>query len=47
MTRRIVRALRDRITAPAWAVHFHADGVGGNAAPCFDEKCGRPPLSIG
>ena len=45
MTRRIVSALRARITAPAWAVHFHADGENGNS-PCFDERCQRPPLSI-
>lgn len=46
MTRRIVRALRARLTAPAYAVHFHADAANGNS-PCFDERCERPPLSIG
>jgi hypothetical protein len=45
MTRRIIRTLRDRITAPAWAVHFHADGDNGHRA-CFDERCERPPLSF-
>lgn len=44
MTRRILRTLRFRMTAPAWAVHFHADGESGNRA-CFDERCGRAPLS--
>jgi hypothetical protein len=44
MTRRIKQALRRRIAAPAWAVHFHADASGQSTA-CFDERCGRPPLS--
>ena len=44
MTRRIVRALRARITAPAWAVHYHADAAG-DRFPCFDERCQQPPLT--
>ena len=44
MTRRITRALRPRLTAPAWAVHFHSDGADGRV-PCFDERCGIAPLS--
>ncbi len=44
MTRRIARALRTRITAPAYAVHFHDDGANGQTA-CFDERCARAPLS--
>jgi hypothetical protein len=45
MARRILDALRTRLAAPAWAVHFHADGASGESAACFDERCGRPPLS--
>jgi hypothetical protein len=45
MTRRIIDALRSRITAPAWAVHFHDDAVSGESVACFDERCQRPPLS--
>ena len=44
VTRRIARALRARIVAPAWAVHFHSDGADGRVA-CFDERCGLAPLS--
>ena len=44
MTRRIVRALRTRITPPPFAVHFHADDAQGSVA-CFDARCGRAPLS--
>ena len=31
-----------RISAPAWAVHFHADD--GHSAACYDARCGIPPL---
>ncbi len=44
MTRLLARALRARIVAPPFAVHFHADHETGTVA-CFDERCGVPPLS--
>ena len=46
MSRRILHVLRSRIATPAWAVHFHDDGLSGESAACFDARCGRPPLSI-
>lgn len=45
MTRRIMRSLRSLIATPAWAVHFHDDGLSGDSVACFDKRCGRPPLS--
>jgi hypothetical protein len=28
-------------------VHFHGEGMYGQAVPCFDRNCGRPHLDIG
>jgi hypothetical protein len=46
MTNRIASALRSLLAPPAWAVHFHRDGLTGESAPCFDARCERPPLSV-
>ncbi len=40
----LVRALRVRLSAPAYAVHFHDDREQDESA-CFDPRCGRLPLS--
>ncbi len=45
MTRRIVHWLQTHVATPAYAVHFHADGLTGESTACFDPRCGRPPLS--
>ena len=45
MTHRIVHWLRTRVAAPAYAVHFHADGLTRESTACFDARCARPPLS--
>ena len=31
---------------PAWAVHFHDDGLHGGSAACYDARCGLAPLSV-
>ena len=43
MTGRILHGIRCLASTPAWAVHFHSDPSG--SRPCFDARCGRPPLS--
>jgi hypothetical protein len=27
-------------------VHFHGEGMYGEAVPCFDRNCGRPHLHV-
>jgi hypothetical protein len=27
-------------------VHFHGEGMYGQAVPCFDRHCGRPHLDV-
>jgi hypothetical protein len=48
MTRRILGALRSLVAEPTAdaAVHFHGDGLNGEPAACFDDRCSRPALEL-
>ena len=48
MTRRIIDAFRALLVEPApdAAVHFHGDGLSGEPAACFDDRCSRPALDV-
>jgi hypothetical protein len=49
MTRSIMDAYRALLPErnPEAAVHFHADGLNGEPAVCYDARCGRPALDAG
>jgi hypothetical protein len=42
---RIIRERLRKLTAPADGVHFH-QGPQGQPAPCFDDRCSSPRLSV-
>jgi hypothetical protein len=44
----MIRTIRERLrkfTAPTDGVHFH-QGPQGQPAPCFDDNCSSPRLSV-